>query len=95
MPFIGFTGQLSQYLFDASGVANSNDKAIMANVEQDRPMTTDQPENFKWIEGDDIFTPLDLVQLPRPGAGVANGAGDLVLVPVSEYSVKDKECAFH
>ncbi|KAG5635586.1 hypothetical protein H0H81_010732 [Sphagnurus paluster] len=31
------------------------------------------------------------VELKRPGVGIANEAGDLVLVPVSEYSLKDKK----
>ncbi|KAI8986222.1 alpha/beta-hydrolase [Trametes punicea] len=47
--------------------------------------------DFVFEEGPHIFSPKDLVQLPRAGAGVANDAGDLVLVPVSEYSLKDKK----
>ena len=46
---------------------------------------------FKFKEGSDVFTPKDLVQLSRPGPGVANVPGDLVLVPVSKYSFEDKK----
>lgn len=46
---------------------------------------------FAFKAGNDRFTPQDLVELPRPGAGVANAAGDLVLVPVSKYSFSDKK----
>ncbi|KAH9932677.1 alpha/beta-hydrolase [Epithele typhae] len=46
---------------------------------------------FAFQQGPDLFSPIDLVQLPRPGAGVANPAGDLVFVPVSQYSLKDKK----
>jgi len=53
------------------------------------PMPAVQQFNFR--EGPDIFSPKDLVQLRRPGTGVANDAGDLVLIPVSEYSLKDKK----
>jgi len=54
-----------------------------------KPMTSVQEFSFK--EGPDIFSPKDLVQLRRPGVGVANDAGDLLLVPVSEYSLKEKK----
>lgn len=53
--------------------------------------TTMATPNFAVKEGADIFSPNDLVQLPRPGAGVANPSGDLVFVPVSQYSFKDKK----
>ncbi|KAI0041991.1 alpha/beta-hydrolase [Auriscalpium vulgare] len=46
---------------------------------------------FKLKAGSDKFTPKDLVELARPGAGVANAAGDLVLVSVSKYSFEDKK----
>lgn len=49
------------------------------------------PPDFAFKEGPDIFSPRDLVQLPRPAAGVANAAGDLVFVPVSQYSLKDNK----
>ena len=34
---------------------------------------------------------LDLVELARPGDGVANDAGDLILISLSKYSVKEKK----
>jgi hypothetical protein len=46
---------------------------------------------FKFEEGSDVFTPKDLVELSRPGSGVANVPGDLILVPVSKYSFEDKK----
>ena len=46
---------------------------------------------FSFKSGNGRFTPQDLVELPRPGAGVANAAGDFVLVPVSGYSFADKK----
>jgi hypothetical protein len=46
---------------------------------------------FKFKEGSDVFTPKDLVELSRPGPGVANVPGDLILVPVSKYSFADKK----
>uniref|UniRef100_A0A0W0FUP7 Dipeptidyl-peptidase V n=1 Tax=Moniliophthora roreri TaxID=221103 RepID=A0A0W0FUP7_MONRR len=52
-------------------------------------MATQAP--FKFQEGTDVFTPKDLVELARPGAGVANQAGDLVLIPLSKYSFEEKQ----
>ena len=46
---------------------------------------------FRFKEGSDVFTPKDLVELSRPGPGVANVPGDLILVPVSKYSFEDKK----
>jgi hypothetical protein len=46
---------------------------------------------FNLKTGNDRFSPKDLVELPRPGAGQANAAGDLVLVSASRYSFEDKE----
>ena len=45
-------------------------------------------DDFEFKKGEDVFTPHDLVELPRPGEGVPNAAGDLVLVSVSTYSFK-------
>ena len=47
--------------------------------------------DFSFKEGPDVFSPLDLVQLARPGTGVANSAGDLLIVSVSKYSLEDKK----
>lgn len=47
--------------------------------------------DFKFKEAPDVFSPKDLVQLARPGTGVANPAGDLLIVPVSKYSFDDKK----
>ncbi|KAG6842004.1 hypothetical protein C0991_004495 [Blastosporella zonata] len=49
------------------------------------------PAEFSFKEGPNLFSPKNLVELKRPGTGVANDAGDLVLVPVNEYSFKDKK----
>ncbi|KAJ7695681.1 Alpha/Beta hydrolase protein [Mycena rosella] len=42
-------------------------------------------------EASDVFSPKDLVELERPGTGVANDEGDLVLVPYSKYSFDEKK----
>jgi hypothetical protein len=45
---------------------------------------------FALKEGPDVFSPRTLVELRRPGAGVANEAGDLVLVPYTQFSLDEK-----
>jgi hypothetical protein len=46
---------------------------------------------FSFKEGADVFSPKDYIQLAEPGTGVANEAADLVLVPVSKYSLEEKK----
>lgn len=46
--------------------------------------------DFSFKQSPDIFAPKDLIELGRPGSGVANLAGDFVLVPFSEYSLEKK-----
>ena len=46
---------------------------------------------FEFKTGSDVFTPYDLVELPRPGKGVANAPGDLVFVQVNTYSLENKK----
>lgn len=65
--------------------------AFKSNVVQP-PRMRNQNTNFALREADNIFSPKNLVELGRPGAGVANELGDLVLVPFAKYSLKDKKC---
>jgi hypothetical protein len=54
-------------------------------------MTAAREEDFRISEGQGLFTPRDLLSLPRPGDGTANGAGDLAFVDVSQYSFPEKK----
>ena len=56
-----------------------------------KPTWKEKATSFKWKEGDDVFSPKDLVGLGRPGTGVANDVGDLVLVSYSKYDFEDKK----
>lgn len=76
LPFFGLATQLP--LLPSSPIVNSV-----------QPMTLTKEFNFKG--GDDVFTPKDLIELARPGTGLANPDGDLVLVPVSKYSFEEKK----
>ncbi|KAK7473147.1 Dipeptidyl-peptidase 5 [Stygiomarasmius scandens] len=46
--------------------------------------------DFRFKEGANVFTPKDAIELGRPGVGVANEAGDLALVPYSQFSFDDE-----
>lgn len=48
--------------------------------------------DFEFKTGPDVFSPVDLVTLPRPGAGLVSPDGQLVVVPVSTYDVKESKC---
>lgn len=54
-------------------------------------MSATRSESFAFKEGADIFSPKSLIELVRPGGGVANDAGDLLFVSISKHSLKDKE----
>ncbi|GBE85069.1 Dipeptidyl-peptidase 5 [Sparassis crispa] len=47
--------------------------------------------DFTFKEGSAVFSPKDLIELARPGTGVANALGDLALVPISKYSLDEKK----
>ncbi|KAH8113489.1 alpha/beta-hydrolase [Phellopilus nigrolimitatus] len=55
------------------------------------PIVDWKSDDFAFKSGEDVFTPQDLIELARPGAGVANPAGDLAVVHVSTYAFKDKK----
>ena len=63
--------------------------------ESSKPMTKQtwkqQATDFACKEGEGVFSPKDLVGLGRPGTGVANDVGDLVLVSYSKYDFEDKK----
>jgi dipeptidyl aminopeptidase/acylaminoacyl peptidase len=60
-------------------------------TKSDSIINMDSQAEFAFKEGPNVFSPKDLVELARPGAGTANLAGDLVLVPVSKYSFSEKK----
>jgi hypothetical protein len=66
--------------------------ASASQVPLTMPTTHILQQEFAFKEGAEIFSPRGLVELARPGGGVANPAGDIVFVPVSKHSFKDKEC---
>lgn len=47
--------------------------------------------DFKLKEAADVFSPKDMLELPRPAPALVNQAGDLFVVPVSKYSFKEKK----
>ena len=65
--------------------------AFASQLQWSSPPAVNMSKPFVFKTGNDRFTPQDLVELTRPGAGVANAAGDLILVPVSRYSFADKK----
>ncbi len=61
------------------------------NPPEPTPASMVSTVDFSFKEGPDVFSPKDLVTLARPETGVANSAGDLLIVPVSKYSLDDKK----
>ncbi|KIJ64627.1 hypothetical protein HYDPIDRAFT_112010 [Hydnomerulius pinastri MD-312] len=48
-------------------------------------------KEFSLKSSPDVLSPQDMLSLPRPGAPVANAAGDLALISVSKYSFDDRK----
>ncbi|KAI0947292.1 hypothetical protein AcW1_007551 [Taiwanofungus camphoratus] len=67
--------------------------AAQVPLEQKKPPGVIMPtsSDFAFKENAGIFTPKDLVELVRPGTGLANPAGDLVVVSVSKYLLGEKK----
>jgi len=69
--------------------------AVTAHSEQHplyaSPTMSNKSKTFEFKQGPGIFSPNDLVELPRPGKATANNAGDLAIVPSSQYSAKEKK----
>jgi len=75
--------------FPLSLLSLSTQLPLLQNSLPDMPNKSVSEFSFK--EGPKVFSPKDLIQLARPGAGVANEDADLVLVPVSEFSFEEKK----
>ncbi|KAJ7781821.1 Alpha/Beta hydrolase protein [Mycena maculata] len=70
--------------------------AFKSNVHTSPTQTTMAPSRtqnsgFALREGADVFSPKNMLELGRPGAGIANNGGDMVLVPFSKYSFDEKK----
>ncbi|KAJ7695678.1 Alpha/Beta hydrolase protein [Mycena rosella] len=82
LSLLGFTAQVPFSPDLHSGLSPS----------QNAGMTPSRVPKFDFaLKEGDVFSPKDMLELARPGAGVANVPGDLVLVPFSKYSFKDKK----
>ncbi|KAF7298860.1 Dipeptidyl-peptidase 5 [Mycena indigotica] len=55
------------------------------------PPTRNLTAKFAFKTGADVFSPDVLVQMGRPGAGVANERGDIVLSTYAKFSLKDRK----
>ncbi|KAG9222281.1 hypothetical protein CCMSSC00406_0006578 [Pleurotus cornucopiae] len=50
-----------------------------------------RPPKYNFTLGDDVFSPMDLVSMSKPGTGFANPAGDLFLLPIKTYNATEVE----
>ncbi|CCO34751.1 hypothetical protein BN14_08858 [Rhizoctonia solani AG-1 IB] len=55
------------------------------------PKAPNARSDFKFVEGKHVLSPKTMLELPRPGSGVANSAGDLTLVPLSRYGFDENQ----
>jgi hypothetical protein len=64
---------------------------LFQSPHQDTTSIMASKSEFSFKQGADIFTPKDLVELARPGPGIANLPGDLALISYSKYSFQEKK----
>lgn len=75
-----------------TSVNNVDSGSPSTRLQNKRTMLVDwRSDDFAFKTGPDVFSPQDLIELPRPGSGSANPKGDLALVSVNTYSFKDKK----
>ncbi|KAJ3747143.1 Alpha/Beta hydrolase protein [Lentinula detonsa] len=79
-----------RFSFALSALGLTSQVPLQPSLPESSTMTTAQ-KSFQFVEGPDVFTPKDLVELGRTGAGVANQAGDFVLIPYSKFSFEEKK----
>ncbi|KDQ31364.1 hypothetical protein PLEOSDRAFT_1102336 [Pleurotus ostreatus PC15] len=48
-----------------------------------------RPPKYNFTLGDDVFSPMDLVSMSKPGTAFANPAGDLFLLPIKTYNATE------
>ncbi|KDQ31372.1 hypothetical protein PLEOSDRAFT_1102342 [Pleurotus ostreatus PC15] len=51
----------------------------------------ERPPKFNFTRGDDVFSPMDMVSMRKPGAGIANPTGDMFLLPIKTYNETEAE----
>ncbi|KAJ3932308.1 MAG: Alpha/Beta hydrolase protein [Lentinula lateritia] len=78
------------FALSALGLTSRSQVPLQPNLPNPVAMAMVQ-NSFQFKEGADVFTPKDLVELGRPGVGVANQAGDFVVIPYSKYSFEEKK----
>jgi len=79
---LGLLGLFAQQPFVPSSTPLAHPKETMDS----NPNAT-----FALRSGSGVFSPQDMLSLPRPGDPLANAAGDLALVPISQFSFDDRE----
>ncbi|KAJ7784419.1 Alpha/Beta hydrolase protein [Mycena metata] len=62
--------------------------AFQSPAAHTKALTRTSNNNFALKDAHDVFSPRNLIELGRPGLGVANDAGDLVLVPYSQFALE-------
>jgi hypothetical protein len=74
----------------SSGAAVPNQLPLNGHTVRPAAMTRRPMAGFSLKEGHDVFSPRAMLETPRPRAGVANSAGDLAYVPVTQYSFETR-----
>ena len=77
-------------VLSAAAAVQANQLPLSGQAVHPANMTRRPMANFSLQDGKDVFSPRTMLETPRPGAGVANSAGDLAYVPVTQYSFENR-----
>lgn len=77
-------------VLSAAAAVRANQLPLSGQAVHPANMTRRPMADFSLQDGKDVFSPRTMLETPRPGAGVANSAGDLAYVPVTQYSFENR-----
>jgi len=77
-------------VLSAAAAVQANQLSLNGQAVHPANMTRRPMAGFSLKDGKDVFSPRAMLEMPRPRAGVANSAGDLAFVPVTQYSFETR-----
>lgn len=81
---------LGAVVLSAAAAVRASQLPLNGQPVQPANMTRRPMDVFSLKDGKDVFSPRAMLEMPRPRAGVANFAGDLAYVPVTQYSFENR-----
>ena len=81
---------LGAVVLSAAAAVQANQLPLSGQAVHPANMPRRPMDGFSLNDGKDVFSPRVMLEMPRPRAGVANFAGDLAYLPVTQYSFDNR-----